>query len=46
MFPKTWSEELVAEWLSINGFFVETNAPAGSGVYGGRKEADIIGLKK
>ena len=45
MFPRTWSEELVAEWLSIKGYFVETNVPAGTGRGGGRKEADVIGFR-
>lgn len=44
-FATTWSEELVAEWLAIKGYFVETNVPIGAGRGGGRKEADIVGIK-
>jgi predicted transposase YbfD/YdcC len=39
-FPKTWSEELISEWLTLEGYFVETNVRSH-----GRKEADIIGVK-
>lgn len=41
----TWSEELIAEWLILKGYFVSTDVPIGSGGRGGRKEADIIGFK-
>ncbi len=44
-FATTWSEELVAEWLAIEGYLVETNVPIGSGRGGGRREADIIGVR-
>ena len=44
-FPRTWSEELIAEWLQLKGYFVESGVPIGSGQKGGRNEADIIGLK-
>lgn len=44
-FALTWSEELVAEWLAIKGYLVETNVPIGSGKGGGRREADIIAVK-
>ena len=44
-FPRTWSEELVAEWLQLKGHFVETGVPIRSGVKGGRSEADIVGVK-
>jgi len=26
MFPKTWSEELVSEWLQLNGYVVEAGS--------------------
>jgi len=51
-FAKTWSEELVGEWLSLKGYQVTTGVPAGSGVgrisgkpVGGRMEADVVGAK-
>jgi len=28
-FAKTWTEELVAEWLQLNGYLVEAGLPAG-----------------
>lgn len=43
-FANTWSEELVAEWLAIKGYLVETNIPIGTGRGGGRKEADVVGV--
>lgn len=44
-FANTWSEELVAEWFAIRGYLIETNVPTGSGGGGGRREADIIGVR-
>ncbi|MEM3403680.1 MAG: hypothetical protein QXJ17_03970 [Nitrososphaeria archaeon] len=44
-FGRNWSEELVAEWLSLDGYLVEIGLPVGSGTSGGRKEADVIGAK-
>lgn len=44
-FPRTWSEELIAEWLQLKGYFVEAGVPIRSGPKGGRFEADIIGIK-
>jgi len=41
----TWSEELVAEWLELNGWFVQTGVPLASKEAGGRGEADVVGLK-
>jgi len=38
-------EELVAEWLALEGFFVETNLPGPPGRGGGRREPDIVGVK-
>ena len=43
--PKTWCEELIAEWLQTDGYLVETNVPVGTGRGGGRKEADVIGVR-
>ncbi|WFO74937.1 hypothetical protein J4526_07645 [Desulfurococcaceae archaeon MEX13E-LK6-19] len=45
MFAHTWSEELVAERLSVQGYAVEIGVPLGSGRRGSRKEADVAGFK-
>ncbi len=39
----TWTEELVAEWLNLDGFLVEIGLPAGTVGRGGRREADVVG---
>lgn len=44
-FPRTWSEELVTEWLQIEGYVVENGVLVSSGSTGGRKEADVVGVK-
>lgn len=44
-FPRTWSEELIAEWLQLKGYFVEVGVPIRSGRRGGRSEADIVGAR-
>ena len=44
-FAKTWSEELVAEWLQLNGYLVEVGLPAGVAYAGGRYVADVVGAK-
>ena len=44
-YTRTWSEELVAEWLQLDGYFVEVSVPVGVTSKGGRFEADIIGIK-
>lgn len=44
-FPRTWSEELIAEWLQLKGYFVEVGVPIRSGRRGGRSEADIVGVR-
>ncbi len=31
MATKTWNEELVAEWVRLRVYFVETNIPVGTG---------------
>ncbi|RLG07087.1 MAG: hypothetical protein DRN68_05920, partial [Thaumarchaeota archaeon] len=38
--PRNWLEELVAEWLSLQGYLVETNVRLI-----GSREADVIGVK-
>ena len=44
-FARTWSEELVAEWLTLEGYFVEISAPIGAAKAGGRNEADVLACK-
>lgn len=44
-FPNTWTEELITEWLLLEGFLVEANLPVATGGPGGRKEADVVGAK-
>lgn len=44
-FPRTWSEELIAEWLQLKGYFVEVGVPISSGRRGGRNEVDIVGIR-
>ena len=43
--PRTWSEELIYEWLCLEGYLTEVGIPVGTGGRGGRKEADIVGVK-
>lgn len=43
--PRYWSEEVVLEWLLLEGYLAEANVPLGSSRSGGRKEADVIGAK-
>ncbi len=45
MFASEWEEELVSEWLSLEGYFVESNVPLTTGEDGGRKEADVIAVR-
>jgi len=42
---QTWAEELIAEWLHLKGYLVETGLPAGTPSSGGRYEADVVGVK-
>ena len=44
-FPRNWSEELIAEWLQIDGYLVETGVVLPTNNRGGRGEADVIGVK-
>mgnify|MGYP001175649779 CR=1 FL=1 len=44
-FPKTWVEELLIEWLHLEGFLVEADLPVCVSQAGGRYEADIIGAR-
>ena len=45
MFASEWEEELISEWLSLEGYFVEVNVPLTTGRGGGRKEADVIAIR-
>jgi hypothetical protein len=42
---RTWSEELVAEWLELEGFLVTIGLKVRTGKGGGRKEADVVGAR-
>jgi len=44
-FPRNWSEELVSEYLELEGYFVRTGHPVPIGKRGGRGEMDVIGIK-
>jgi hypothetical protein len=44
-FPKTWTEELILEWLQLKGYLALSNVRLKSGKRGGVEEADIIGLR-
>ena len=43
--PRNWAEELTSEWLQLLGYLTEVGVPVGVGTRGGRKEADVIGVK-
>jgi hypothetical protein len=43
--PRTWSEELVSEWLCLKGYSTEIGLHVGTGVGGGRAEADVVGIR-
>ena len=44
-FVSTWTEELVAEWLQLEGYMVETRLPGLSVPGGGRYEPDVVGVR-
>jgi hypothetical protein len=44
-FGRTWSEELVAEILELKGYHTTIGVTAGSGQGGGRKDADVVGVR-
>lgn len=44
-FAKTWSEELIAEWLQLKGYLVEVGIPIKVTIKGGRIVPDVIGAK-
>lgn len=43
--PRNYSEELVSEWLQLLEYMTEVGIPVGVGSGGGRKEADVVGVK-
>lgn len=43
--PRNWSEELISEWLQLMEYMTEVGVPVGVGAGGGRKEADVVGVK-
>jgi hypothetical protein len=43
--PRNWSEELITEWLCLRGYSTDVGVQVGRGSAGGRKEADVIGVK-
>jgi len=43
-FPRSWVEELVAEYYMLRGFTVNFDVPAGSGRRGGRRDIDVIAV--
>ena len=40
-FPRTWSEELITEWLALKEYAVESGIPISVTDAGGRNEVDI-----
>ena len=44
-FTSNWLEELVAEWLQLDGYCVEVGLPVSVMKVGGRFEADVVGAK-
>lgn len=44
-FANTWDEELVAEWLQLEGYLIEVGLPVSVSQVGGRYEADIVGAR-
>lgn len=44
-FGRTWSEELVAEWLQLEGYKVEIGFPLFATERGGLREADVVGTR-
>jgi len=44
-FPSNWTEELICEYLELEGYFVKTNNPISLNRVGGRGEMDAVGIK-
>jgi len=36
--PRTWSEELIVEWLQLKGYLVEVGIPTKTSKAGGKSE--------
>jgi len=44
--PRNYTEELIFEWLPLLEYMTEVGVPVGVGSGGGRKEADVVGVKR
>lgn len=44
-FAENWLEELVAEWLQLEGYLVEIGLPVSVAKAGGRYPADVVGAR-
>jgi len=42
--PRSWVEELVAEYYMLRGFTVNFDVPIGTGVGGGRRDLDVVAV--
>lgn len=42
---RTFSEQLIEEWLNLDGWLVKSGFPLNSTPSGGRDEADIVAIK-
>jgi hypothetical protein len=40
-FPRTWTEELITEWLAVKEYAVESGIPISPTDVGSRNEVDI-----
>ena len=43
--PRNWVEELIVEWLHLEGYLVEANFPVATTDVGGRGEVDVVGAR-
>lgn len=43
--PRNWVEELIIEWLHLEGYLVEANFPVATTIAGGRGEVDVVGAR-
>ena len=44
-FPRNWVEELIVEWLHLEGHMVEANFPVATTSVGGRGEVEAVGAR-
>lgn len=44
-FASNWLEELVSEWLELDGFLVQVTPPVQIGRHGGRRAPDVVGAR-